>query len=152
MYLLEMKQGFCFLQQLHSAAVCNFNQLLHNCRADASLSSGCRLSQVGLRRGLLGGVSVCEGAHAGVQPQNGSCTCQPGYHGKKCQKGITHSQLPHVCLCLCPSNRSFFLPSALFGCCYSYIHILLMILWGFNPARVAGTSRGIELKNAGVLA
>lgn len=63
------KQRFCFLQQLHSAAACNFSQLLHNYRADASFSAVCSLSQVGLRRGLLGGVSVCEGAHAGVQPQ-----------------------------------------------------------------------------------
>lgn len=77
-------------------------------------------------------------------PRNGSCTCQPGYHGKKCHKGTPHSQLPHLCLLLCPTNTSFFCPSALFGCCHSCIQLLLMVLGGFNPARVM---RGIEFKN-----
>lgn len=25
--------------------------------------------------------------------RNGTCTCKPGYHGKKCQKGIIESQI-----------------------------------------------------------
>lgn len=84
-------------------------------------------------------------------PRNGSCTCQPGYHGKKCHKGTTHSWLPHICFFLCPTNFSFFYPSAFFGCCYSCICILVMILWGFNPATVAGTLK-VSLRIGGVLA